>query len=95
MTTIPTSNWNHMLTLKEVWDLQQRMMASPVTVFYGGRIYSRPGALTRADRIELPDGAILYLADDPERRHWYSKDLTPIPLEDVPKALRAWVLILP
>jgi hypothetical protein len=70
------------------------MAIAPITVFYADRVYSRLPTMSRSERLELPEDAILYFATDTLHVHWYRKDLTPMLLEDVPKALRAWVLVL-
>ena len=43
---------------------------------------------------EIYNGAYVWHRTDNMRRHWYRMDGTPQLLEDVPKALRVWVLVL-
>lgn len=63
-----------------------------VYVFYATLLY---GEYSRTPSLaELPEGCYLYYPMDNYKKHWYLKDLTPVLLEDVPKPLRALVLLM-
>lgn len=63
----------------------------PITGFYAGKIYDEWDRLTVAELVDLPDDIYLYCRNPDQ---WYLKDHTPVLLEDVPKELRLWVLLL-
>ena len=64
-------------------------------VFYATLLYGEyPARLGWTQLNELPDGCYLYYPLDNHEKHWYLKDLTPVLIEDVPKELRALVLIM-
>lgn len=64
-------------------------------VFYAGLVYGTyPWDELKNKLIELPDGIYLYDPTDRWGSKWYLKDLTPMLIEDVPKELRATVLLL-
>lgn len=70
-------------------------MNTRVYVFYGLQLYSDT-AYTPA-LFELPDGAYIYYPAGQEsinHNKWFKADLTPVLLEDVPKPLRALVLLM-
>lgn len=66
-------------------------------VFYAGLLYEDYPAPPLPERIwkpcwprDLPDGAYILNPDN----EWFRSDLTPVLLEEVPKELRALVLLL-
>lgn len=69
-----------------------------ITVFYAGLIYNQFdsdkyswAAISKilSAESEIYNGAYLHHNGD-----WYRPDLTPVLLDDVPKELRTWVLLL-
>lgn len=42
----------------------------------------------------LPDGVYIYKPEDRGGGYWFLKDLTPVLIKDVPKELRALVLLM-
>ena len=68
-----------------------------VLLFYAGLLYEEFDHTPRTSELpnEIYQGGILYFTQ-PTRsdRQWYRCDLTPMLLEDVPKELRASVLLL-
>jgi hypothetical protein len=74
---------------------------SEVIVFYAGQVYSEhPSVQDYIEQMraligsEIYNGSYVWFRHDSVRKHWYRMDNTPMLLEDVPKALRAWVLVL-
>ncbi len=64
-----------------------------VYAFYGHQLHSEwrytPG------RHEVPEGALLYYPSEPDHKsRWFSMDLCPVLLVDVPKPVRALVLLM-
>ena len=60
------------------------------TLLYGE--YSR--SFTYKELQALPDGVYIYEPEDRDGDYWFLKDLTPVLIEDVPKELRALVLLM-
>ena len=61
-------------------------------VFYGEQIYSTE--YPWRDASDLPDGAILYIKSKGDGSTWFNKDFTPIMINEVPEACKAWILIM-
>lgn len=69
------------------------MIDTHIYVFYGHQLYTT--LQYTPSRNEVPEGSLLYFPIDPfANRHWYSMDLCPVLLEDVPKPVRALVLLM-
>lgn len=76
-------------------------MKSRVLTFVNGQFYkdfSSEGGITTKLRTEIPNGTYVYLPDGGHwRAHWYLfkwNSYTPINLSDVPKEIKAAMLIL-
>ena len=64
-----------------------------VYAFYGHQLYGEYAY--SPSRAEVPEGTLLYYPSDPiSKKHWYSMDYCPVLLADVPKPIRALVLLM-
>ena len=69
------------------------MVDTYVYVFYGHQLHSE--WRYTPSRNMVPEGSLLYYPSDPiSKKHWFSMDLCPVLLEDVPKPVRALVLLM-
>ena len=62
-------------------------------VFYATLLYGEYDSYY-LDLHSFPDGVYIYEPEDHDGDYWYLKDLTPVLIEDVPKELRALVLLM-
>lgn len=69
------------------------MIDTHVYVFYGHQLYAT--LQYTPSRNEVPEGSLLYYPHEPgHKNQWFSTDLCPVLLEDVPKPVRALVLLM-
>lgn len=61
-------------------------------VFYATLLYGEYS--TYEALLTLPDGVYIYKPKNHSGSYWFLKDLTPVLIEDVPKELRALVLLM-
>lgn len=72
-----------------------------ITVFYAGKVVTRCKTNRQYNEYrsgcgpEIYNGGYTHFRDDTMGKHWYRMDSTPCLLEDVPKALRLAIMVLP
>ena len=67
---------------------------SKAYVFYATLLYGEYTINTMPPYRDLPEGCYLYFPNEPYKKYWYLKGMTPVLEEDIPKELKTLVLLM-